>query len=196
MTPETKNREAWLTEMAKAVEPEFREFKLVPYRVTCGWPCKMALGASLRRVGECHAPQSSKGGLSEIFISPLLDDPIEVAGTVAHELAHVAAGAKAGHGPWFRKVAKAAGLTKGKPTSVGPGPRLEERLRKIAEGLGPYPHVALAPPMKPRTPAKPTVGVVCGLCGCTVRMEVEWVNRSGLPHCGCGGAMTVRAKGE
>ncbi len=75
------NREGWLTEVAKQMEPIFSGYKLPAYRVTCGWPCKNALGARTKRVGECHGVASSTGGNFELFISPLLADPLEVSGT-------------------------------------------------------------------------------------------------------------------
>src|SRR5262245_3291211 len=123
----TDNREGWLTEVASQVEPFFVGFKLDPYRVTCGWPSRNGLGRRMRRVGECHGSKSSKAGIHEIFISPLLDKPLEVAGTLCHELAHAAAGIDAAHGKDFVKVCKHVGLTRGKPTSVMPGERLNAR---------------------------------------------------------------------
>jgi hypothetical protein len=96
--PGKMNREAWLNELAKLAVPVFSGYQLKPYRLTCGWPSKGGMGRRSRRVGECHSLESSKGGVHEIFISPLIDESLEVGGTVLHELAHVAAGITAGHG--------------------------------------------------------------------------------------------------
>lgn len=189
------NREAWLTELAAQVQPMFKGFKIKPYRITCGWPCKEALGKKRRRVGECHAIESSKDGVHEIFISPLLDAPLEVAGTVCHELAHVVAGIPAGHGKGFRIVCKHVGLTTGRPASIMPGPALNERLQKIIDKQGAYPHKALVPLAKPAK-APSVVRLECCDCGCVVVISNKWLENSGSPTCGCGGFMSAEEKGE
>lgn len=189
------NREQWLTELATRAEPMFRGFKLEPYRLTCGFPSKMALGLRKRRLGECHYPPAEAGGFHNIFVSPLLDDPAEVAGTVVHEMVHVAAGANAGHAKGFVKVAKHVGLTKGKPTEAMPGDRLADALRRYVEAIGPYPHVAIKPVLK-AVNVKPMVGVRCDVCEYSVRVPLAIFDKVGPPKCGCGTVMSVKEKGE
>lgn len=179
------NREAWLTEMAEACRPLFGARKLGSFRVTCGWPCRMATSPTRRRVGECHGPGSSQDGRFEIFISPVLHVPLEVAGTVCHELAHVGAGIDAGHGPQSRKLCRYVGLTKGRPTSVGPGPVLDEKLRKIADRLGPYPHSPMRPTERPKTSAPNVTAMECE-CGCRISMSKKMLTEYGPPKCACG----------
>jgi hypothetical protein len=181
-------REEWLNELARLVHPLFRTFPMQPYRLTCGWPCRFALGRRRRAVGECHALESSKAGFHEIFISPVLEDPVEVAGTVCHEMAHVAAGIKAAHGKGFVKVCRHVGLTKGRPTSAGPGPRLEDHLRKLLGRLGTYPHTAVLPVLKPARP-RTTVKLLCPACTCMCSMSLKWLAAAGPPCCGCGAIM-------
>ncbi len=183
------NREGWLTEVAHKIIPVFRGFNLraESFRVTCGWPAKGALSRRSRRVGECHGAQNSTAGIFELFISPLLEKPLDVAGTVAHEMCHVAAGVEAGHGPGFKKVAKFVDLTAGKPTSAGPGPRLAERLERIIGSVGPYPHRAMAPQMK-AAKAGSAVKLECRECGCKVIISRRWMDEVGPPPgCACGG---------
>lgn len=179
------NREGWLTEVAKQLEPCFKGFVIKPYRVTCGWPSRFALSHRARRVGECHAVETSTAGLFEVFVSPVLEDSLEVAGTVAHEMAHIVAGTEAGHGPKFNKVCWHVGLTKGKPTSVMPGKALNTHIQEIITKLGPYPHKAMKPkstivPLKPKP-----IKLTCE-CGCSVTISQEWLERAGPPICGCG----------
>jgi hypothetical protein len=182
-------REEWLSELAKCVHPAFKGFAMAPYRLTCGWPCRNGLGRRRRAVGECHARESSKGGIHEIFISPVLDEPLEVAGTVCHELAHVAAGIKAGHGKGFVKVARHVGLTRNRPTSAMPSAVLESRLRKILGPLGPYPHSAVLPALKPVKP-RTSVKLTCPSCQCVVTIGILNLKSAGLPTCGCGTLFT------
>lgn len=180
------NREAWLTELGKLIEPIFSGMKVKPYRVTCGWPCKNALGIRSRAVGECHCQKSSKTGHYELFISPLLDDPLEVGGVLSHELAHVVAGVQAKHGKDFVRVCKHAGITKGKPTQIMPGPDLNSQIVRMTGKLGKYPHAAVVPQPKIIKPLK-DVTLCCLQCGCKVRISLKWLASAGPPVCACGG---------
>jgi hypothetical protein len=185
------NREGWLTELARLVEPFYKVFKLEPYRLTCGWPSRFALGKKSRRIGECHSHRSSKGGLFEIFISPVLDNPLDVAGTVCHEIAHVAAGIEAQHKGRFVEVCKHVGLTKGKPTEASPGKHLAERLNRIISKLGPYPHKALVPAFKVAKTSS-SFTLVCAACGCRVSISAKWLREAGPTTCACGGKMVLK----
>lgn len=180
------NREAWLTELGKRIEPVFAGTKLLPYRVTCGWPCHRALSTRRRVVGQCFGAESSKDGKHELFISPLLDAPLEVAGTLCHEMTHVAAGVQASHGPGFVKIANFIGLTKFKPTAAMPGQRLEERIQKELDKIGPYPHSAIVPIMTRKVRPKTHVSLVCSECQCRIQISIKWLETSGVPSCGCG----------
>ena len=186
------NREAWLTEMARHLEDVFKgHFNVKPYRVTCGWPSSGGVGKRRRVIGQCHPPQSSKAGVFELFISPVLDSVVEVGGTLAHEMAHVVAGVDAQHGKEFVRVCVAVGLTKGRPASVGPGPRLEERIKRVGESLGPYPHQKMEPVLRRREVKKSRTRIVCSGCGCTATIGLKWIAEPGLPTCACGTPMSV-----
>ena len=188
------NREQWLTEMAKEMEPlyKLKGYPLSGYRLTCSWPVQRAVSTKGRRLGECHAPVTSKSGVAEIYISPLLYDPLEVSGVVCHELIHAAVGVEAQHKGKFIAACKNLGLTKGKPTSAMPGDRLNDQLKKIIERLGPYPHAGVE--LKMREVKKSSgsgIKVKCGACGCNFRMSPKWLNESGAPTCGCGELMSI-----
>ncbi len=143
-------------------------------------------------LGECHSSKVSKGGLHEIFISPLMDDSVEVAGVLSHEIAHIAAGIEAQHGVKFIKVCKYVGLTSGNPRSVKPGKILEDDIRKFCELIGPYPHTAMVQVSSFRKrKTTPAPKVVCLHCGCNFRMSEKWVEEAGLPRCGCGKKMLI-----
>ncbi len=185
-------REEWLTLVAKEIEPLFAPFDVKPYRATCGWPSVNGLGTKNRRIGECHSPKSTKAGVCELFISPTLDEPLDVAGCLTHELGHVVAGVEAKHGKDFVKVCKRVGLTNGKPRVVLPGPELSEKLRKIIEKVGHYPHVALVPLMKPKK-ASNSVSLECQ-CGCRCTMGIKWLEEVGKPTCACGQVFTEKVK--
>jgi hypothetical protein len=191
------NREHWLTELACRAQGIFRGYKLAKYRLTCGWPSKNGLGNRSRRLGECHASEGSRDGVHEIFISPVLDDPVQVAGTVCHELAHIAAGVGAGHGRAFVAVCNHAGLTKGPPTQRLPGVALTSTLMDWIGALGVYPHGALVGvPAQRVVHAAAVVCLQCPGCGCRVTMSRRWLEAPGVPTCGCGVVMALRTEGE
>jgi len=181
------NREGWLMEVSAYLRSVvFKDWKIVPFRVTCGWPSKHASSAKGRRVGECHGARLSKDGHHEIFISPVLDNPLEVTGVLCHELAHVAAGVDAQHGKEFLRVCRQVGLDKGKPGSVMPGERLNKRLDEFLKSVPVYPHSALLTPAK-TTLARPAVSIklVCQECACSIRIAKKDFERVGAPVCGC-----------
>jgi len=178
------NREAWLTEVAHQCLPIFKGFTIGKFRVTCGWPCTMALSKN-RRIGECHGPKSSSDGHSELFISPLLDKPVEVAGVLCHEIAHIAAGVEAAHGKQFLKVCTHVGLTHGKPTSISPGKRLTDRLHEITSKVGKYPHSAMKPMTKKAVKGSSVSVLECD-CGCRITMSNKMLDEYGPPTCTCG----------
>lgn len=185
------NREQWLTELSKQVVPLFSQFHLEkkPFNVTCGWPSSGGLGKSKRTIGQCFCASTSTAGMHEIFISPTIDSPLLVAGVLCHEIAHVAAGTKAGHGKWFKTVCRAVGLTKGPSTQVLPGNSLQESLAKMIEKLGDYPHKAISPSALAaykgrKRPVKSRTVLTCD-CGCKVTIGVKWLS-VGMPTCVCG----------
>lgn len=182
-----KYREEWLTELGEMINPLFSPWVLRPYRLTCGWPSSGGLSPKKRTVGQCHGSRGvDNSDTFEIFISPLLDDSLEVGGTVCHEIAHVAAGLKARHGEYFQRVCRYVGITKGKPTSAMPGSKLNDKLSKYVEQLGPYPHVKIQPQMKLKENNRPKMLKLECSCGCKVNMSEKWFIQSGCPTCGCG----------
>lgn len=189
------NREGWLTELALKVEPYFAKFHLAKYRVSCGWPCRGGVSAKRQVVGECHGSKQSKDGTFEVFVSPVLDKPLEVAGTLCHELAHVAAGIDAKHGKWFIKICNVVGLTAGKPRSIMPGKALNEKLDKLISALGPYPHASLGFIVKPAA-ASTITKLVCAECEFSCTTSLKKLDISGLPTCGCGALMEVESRKE
>jgi len=184
------NREDWLTKVAEELTGMYsrKGFKLDPWRITCGWPCIRALSRKARVIGQCHSNVSSKAGIYELFISPTLENPIEVAGTVAHELVHVAVGTQCGHKGMFIRACRSLGLV-GKPTNAGPGDKLKELLDKFLGKLGPYPHQALLPTARTKLVSS-SIKLVCE-CGCNLRISRKWLEESGVPTCGCGNEFDV-----
>src|SRR5215216_1779829 len=106
------HREAWL---AAAVESFRRDLAAHGYplkaqvRVACGWPSSGGLASKARTLGECWSTGASADGANEIFISPVLADPVAVLGVLVHELCHAAVRTP-GHREPFRSLAVKMGL--------------------------------------------------------------------------------------
>lgn len=77
-----------------------------------------------------------------MFVSATMEDPVQVLGTLAHEMIHLAVGVQEKHNKVFGAAARAIGL-EGKLTATHPGEELAVELKKIDELLAGYPHKPL-----------------------------------------------------
>ena len=184
------NREHWL---ASASRSSARISRSLPVelpekiRASCSWPSKSGLANKKRRIGEAWSAKNSADQSCEVFISPVLKDPLEVAATLVHELVHCAVGVEQGHKGKFIKLAKAIGL-EGKMTATHAGEELRTHLKEVTDAIGPYPHAELTHSNAPKTQKCRLLKVVCE-CGCVVRITRKWLDEVGPPTCGCGGVM-------
>jgi hypothetical protein len=182
------NREAWLTSLARLMAPKFTELglPLPAYRVSCSWPTRKALASrSGRVIWQCFAPECSKAGVAEVFVSPVLEDAMRVAGTLAHELAHAAVGVEYKHGAPFARLARALGL-EGKPTATVEGEEFVRWVTPLLAEVGAYPHAAVdlsKMPAKKQTCRQ--LKVSCPECGYTARTTRKWLETRGAPLCPC-----------
>jgi hypothetical protein len=184
-------RESWLLKCLEEFRPEFENvgFPLPEkIRASCSWPSKSALAQKKRRIGEAWSADCSGDQYFETFVSPVLHDSIEVAGTLVHELVHCAVGLKEKHGSRFRDCALKIGLT-GKMTATKVGEDLHTRLVRFISKVGPYPHAELRHSNAPPKQSTRMMKVECKDCGCIVRMTRKWLEEIGPPTCACGGEM-------
>lgn len=187
MQVQDKNREGWLSELAYSLEDMIQNESgiLMPkYRISVGFPSRGALSEKKRVIGQCWDGFVSSSGHSELFISPLLEDPMEVAATVAHEMVHANVGCKVGHKGPFVKVAYGIGLA-GKPTSTHAGDKFKEYADPILKKLGQYPHTALKANGNRKVQQTRLLKVGCENCGYIVRVTQKWLDSKGAPLCPC-----------
>jgi len=186
-------REEWLRAAVDRLRPTFaaQGNPLPPaLQVSVGFPSVGALARRTRRVGECWSPQASLDGLHQLFISPLLGEPVLVLAVLAHELVHAAVGTPARHGPRFRRAALALGL-RGRMTATVAGPDLQARLEELSRLLGDFPHAGLlARDPDRRKQGTRLLKIVCPSCGYTARTTAKWIG-TGLPTCPCGTTMRL-----
>jgi hypothetical protein len=174
--------------MADKLTPMFEENgATIPaeIRISCGFPAgTRGVSSKNRAIGQCWSAECSADKHHEVFISPVLSDPVRVADVLVHELVHAAVGNKAGHKGPFKRLAVRLGLT-GKMTATVATPELAQRLNVLCSEVGPYPHAALDPMTAGGRKKQGTrlIKVVCPECGYTVRTTRQWIE-TGLPVCG------------
>ena len=148
----TLTREEWLNKAVVQLTPWFEAHGYkVPtnLRVSVGWP-----KGSREVIGQCFPTAMSSDEHFEIFISPTLDEPTRVLDVLIHELIHAVLPPEVKHGKEFKKAMKDLEL-EGKATATVASPILVEKLAKLVEKLGDYPHKALRDPSKSKGKGKP-----------------------------------------
>lgn len=173
------HRETWMMRAVDQIRPWFaaREITVPAVRVSVGFP---STGRNGTHIGQCWPTSHSEDGMNQIFVSPVLEDPVAVLDTLVHELVHAADDCKNRHGPEFRKMAVAIGL-QGPMRSASAGAELKARLAELAAQLGPYPHARLTLRQRVSTrPPRPRAR--CEACGFEVPMLKRFIS-FGAPIC-------------
>lgn len=183
-----ENREAWLTAAVAEIRSWFTEIGVeLPekIRVACGWSKRSGAG-----IGWCWKNTASADGTNEILVSPEIDDPDKTLATLIHELIHASDNGESKHAGDFRTRALALGL-EGKMTATHAGQALTDRITKLTEQLGSYPHASINPALS--TIPKQTTRMIKLTCpddGYVVRTTRRWID-FGLPSCPCGTKMEL-----
>ena len=158
-------------------------------RVSCSLPSRKAFASRKRTIGQCYPRSCSAANVNEVFVSPTIDDSIQVLGTLVHELVHAIDDCKHGHRKEFVKIARAVGL-QGKPTqcTAKPDTPLHDTLTKYVEQHGEYPHdrIDLTKQSKKQTTRMLKVECECGFiyrCSQKALDMIEWADYS-CPACG------------
>ncbi len=172
-------REIWLEAAILEIAPIFAKagYAIPVCKVSCGFT---STGARSGHIGQCWSKKSSSDGVNQIFISPALEDPLEVLDTLVHELVHAVDDCQHKHGKEFKKISKNLGMV-GPMRSAGAGPELMKKLKVVANNLGPYPHSRLSVP-KISISRMPRPRAQCSNCGFTVPMLKDFLHY-GPPIC-------------
>lgn len=178
-------REEWLQAAVLKLTPFLlgKGLHMPPVRISCGWPSRNPTGIKKRTIGECWDGKCSSDGAPQLFISPLLADPLDPQGvlaTVAHECLH-AIDFAAKHGAKFKRMATLIGL-EGKPTHTHASDDLIGLFERILGELGPYPHVALTLKKERTKQTTRQRKCECEACGYVARVSQKWID-VGPPVC-------------
>ena len=179
-------REEWLNAALTELRPLFqaKAQATIPAdtRVSVGFP---GGGSARKRIGECWPRARSKDGVNEIFISPVLQDPMRMLDVLAHEAIHAIDDCVSGHKKPFKTIALAVGLT-GKMTATVAGEELKKELEAIVERLPKLSHGALDLNGRKKQPTR-LLKLECESCGMIIRTTSKWIEQTGNPLCACGG---------
>tara|TARA_R100000687_G_C6396405_1_gene139741 strand:+ start:149 stop:739 length:591 start_codon:yes stop_codon:yes gene_type:complete len=187
-------REEWLTEAVLLLDAQvFAPVMegVIPdlqFRVSCSFPG--GPGKKKGVVGQCWNPSASADSTTEIYISPVEDNPVEVLDTLVHENVHRIVGCKHGHKAPFKRLAVKVGL-EGKMTSTHAGEALRETLTGLAETLGTYPHAKVTPGEGKKKQSTRMLKVVCTECDNVARQALTPFKMFGLVCGGCEVPMRV-----
>lgn len=142
------DREAWLQAAITALRPKFAEagHPLADViRVSCGFGLSLR-GENASILGQSFRPETTSDKVTNVFVSPLVDNAVQALGILVHELTHCADyndQGEGGHGKAFKDIGGKVGLDVAKPTVALPDVALEAELVALAEVLGDYPHTAI-----------------------------------------------------
>ena len=177
---ENNIREIWLQNAVDLIAPIFKNkgYTIPKVRVSCGFP---STGNKSKHIGQCWGKSSTNDGTNQLFISPVLDEAVQVLDTLVHELVHAVDDCLHHHGPEFKKIATDVGL-QGPMREASAGPWLKEHLTTIAKQLGKYPHskINLAHSSSKKTGPRPRAK--CKKCGYEVTPLKKWLHM-GPPLC-------------
>jgi hypothetical protein len=206
-------RERWLE---LAIETYFRsKFDQVGFPLAARFHVSVGFGYGAKRenaklLGQCWSRIQSADSVNHIFISPEIDDTMEVLRTLGHELIHSALdsdeGIMDGHTKRFAEIATRLGFN-GPMTQTPASIELQADLITVAAALGEYPHGALRVNVPARVTSKDPaytgggrvhagpprqsnrhVKCECPCCGYTVRTTHKWI-AVGAPRCPSGTEM-------
>jgi hypothetical protein len=181
-----QTREQYLTAAVKLISPMLTRAgaDVPPVRVSVGWPGGRRARASV--IGQCWAPTAADDGVQQVYVSPVLSEPVDVLAVLAHELCHAADRCEHGHRGPFGRYARAIGLEGPLPATV-PGEELRATLADISRQLGAYPHAALRSTAASAHPKQSTrmIKASCPTTGYIARTTRRWIDAYGAPVCPC-----------
>lgn len=175
MTNNILNREQWLTKACNWIldthlMPIVYEYERPEIRVSMGFAYR-----SNKAIGQCFKRDCSKQSFNEIFIKPDQHDSARILDILVHELIHAIDNCESGHRGFFRKTAKAVGLT-GKMTATKASEDLKERLNEFIVDNGDIPHAEMnleGSPVKKQSTRM--LKLECDSCGFTARTSNKWL---------------------
>lgn len=175
-----ETREEWLQACVDILRPAFKAAG-EPLRDTVRVSCAFPRRSRGKAIGQHWPTNFSTDKHDEIFISPILAEPLRVADVLTHELVHTH---HSNHkARTFGKLARALHL-EGKLTATTGGDAFKHAFGKAIAALGVYPHGAMKEKAR-HTGQQSTrlLKVECKECGYIARVTRKWIDEAGAPLC-------------
>ena len=174
------DREQWLTRAAHIIQDELITPNLPaghqiqnPFRVSVGFPPRSR--ANTKTLAVCIKSTASADQHNEIFVTPAMDDSIEILASLVHELVHQADDCQSGHQNFFARVARRVGL-EGKLTATHAGQELQQYLQTIVDDLGNIPHAKIDLSIAKKKQTTRLIKVQCVACDWNFRISNTQLN--------------------
>lgn len=167
-------REQWLTKLVERAKPMFEKLdKPLPSVRTAICPPHRP---KMKHVGLCWSAASSKDNTREIWVSSEIDDALEVAGILVHELCHAALPHGVKHSKPFLTLARSMHL-EGRATATTIGEPFKTIWSPIVEKIGPLPGAKFTG-TRPAdlAPKQATIiqrNVACPECGFAAKVRLD-----------------------
>lgn len=177
-------REDWLnkaTDTFRAYLFKENQADIPAVKVSTGFPAG-SRGIKTKKIGQFIPPNMTADGVGQIYISPVIEEPVLALATLIHELCHAVYPTDQ-HGPLFGKLARAVGLA-GPLTQTHASDALKKELESMAAWLGPYPHSAVDYTGLSKQETR-MIKVYCPDCGYIARVSHKWLKKIGTPLCRC-----------
>ena len=156
-------------------------------QLSCGFP---GGGSIHRRIGECWPRSRSTKKIIQVFISPVIDNPIRALDILGHELLHAVDDCASGHGRVFTKNSGRVGYSGGKHSSAETTVA-KMHLALMAKTLGKYPHGAVVLNKKIAKESSGLHKFECVEHGDVIYSTAKKVDEFGAPRCReCNAEMT------
>lgn len=188
-------REGWLTHGLSVMGGRLNSHGYAlpdKVKVACGFGPGARGGKKTAAV--CIAPEASTEGITEVFISPVISDPVTALGAVLVMAGHAAG---QGKGKAFKSFCTAMGL-EGKAKEARPNSATEAWLRDdVLPMLGAYPHASIDLSKRDNKQGTRMIKLVCPETKdekgnpYTVRMTKKWLDAYGAPLSPAGCEMVV-----
>lgn len=184
-------REEWLTEASYFIIDDImsdflpEDFEPPKIRISVGFLSNKATKA----IAVCYKKEASTDGTNEIFVTPTMDDTLQILGALTHELIHAMDNCESGHQHFFAKLARQVGL-EGKLTATYAGEQLTAKLQDIIDTLGNIPHSKLDLTIAKKKQTTRMVKVTCNRCDFTFRTTKKHIENIDSAHTTCPACMS------
>ena len=182
------DREGWLIETAQFILddillPVSPDHAAPRVRLSIGNPT----GRNSKALACCYKREASADAHNEIFVTPSMDDSLEILSALVHELIHAIDNCESGHRGFFAITARRVGL-EGKLTQTHASTDLKAILQGYIDLLGDIPHAKLDMSKARKKGGTRMLKCQCEECGFTYRTSSKWLtdmHNTTCNYCGC-----------